>query len=292
MSAPRKQNLDKTERPHPLGPFLQPARRFIHRTLDRLPGPLAEFILFGLKMAWSCLFGAAMLALLILTHLFWPDTAPLLRYDFLFVAAVILQILMLVLRLESFEEARVIFLYHVVGTVMEIFKTHMGSWAYPDDALIRIGGVPLFTGFMYACVGSFIARAGRVMDLRYTHYPPLWATFVLAALIYLNFFTHHYIWDFRYLLFAAIGLLWWRSWIVFRVDRKDRRMPFILANVLTAFFLWVAENIGTATRTWVYPDQDVWRMVSLHKMGAWALLLVLSFVMVSLVIPPRAPQKS
>lgn len=270
---------------------MQPARRLIHRTLDRLPAPLAEFILFGLKMAWSCLFGAAMLGLLIVTHLFWPDKAPLLRYDFLFVAAVILQILMLVLRLETFEEARVIFLYHVVGTVMEIFKTHMGSWAYPDEAVIRIAGVPLFTGFMYACVGSFIARASRVMDLRYTNYPPLWATYLLAALIYLNFFTHHYIWDFRYLLFAAIGGLWWRSWIVFRVDQTDRRMPFILANALTAFFLWVAENIGTATRTWVYPDQDVWHMVSLHKMGAWALLLVLSFVMVSLVIPPRAPQE-
>ncbi|HVK43140.1 MAG TPA: DUF817 family protein, partial [Phenylobacterium sp.] len=31
-----------------------------------------EFLLFGLKQAWACLFGGAMLALLILTHFFWP----------------------------------------------------------------------------------------------------------------------------------------------------------------------------------------------------------------------------
>lgn len=238
-------------------------------------------------MAWACLFGAAMLALLMATYLWWPQDAPLLRYDFLFIAAVILQGLMLALKLESFEEARVIALYHLIGTVMEVFKTHMGSWSYPEAAIIRIAEVPLFTGFMYACVGSFIARAIRIFDMRFDHYPPLWMTFGLAALIYINFFSHHFIFDFRYLLFAAIAVMFWRTMIVYRIDQADRRMPFILANALTAFFLWIAENVGTATRTWVYPDQDVWRMVSFHKMGAWALLLVISFVTVSLVIRPR-----
>ncbi|MFX4906853.1 DUF817 family protein, partial [Acinetobacter baumannii] len=75
------------------------------------------------------------------------------------------------LRLESFDEAKVIFVYHVVGTVMEIFKTHMGSWSYPEEAIIRIGGVPLFTGFMYASVGSYMARVMRICDMRFEHYP-------------------------------------------------------------------------------------------------------------------------
>jgi hypothetical protein len=42
----------------------------------------------------------------------------------------------------------VILIYPVVGTVMELFKTHMCSWTYPEPALIRIAGVPLFSGFM------------------------------------------------------------------------------------------------------------------------------------------------
>ena len=40
-------------------------------------------------------------------------------------------------------------IFHVVGTAMEVFKTAVGSWIYPGDAFFRIGGVPLFTGFMY-----------------------------------------------------------------------------------------------------------------------------------------------
>ncbi|MEI9904490.1 MAG: hypothetical protein WDN06_11310 [Asticcacaulis sp.] len=65
--------------PHPLAPFLQPARRAIHGALDPPAQPVAEFVLFGLKMAWSCLFGTCMLILMIATHLWWPKSAPIYR---------------------------------------------------------------------------------------------------------------------------------------------------------------------------------------------------------------------
>jgi uncharacterized membrane protein YoaT (DUF817 family) len=45
---------------------------------------------------------------------------------------------------------------------MEIFKVHMGSWAYPEAPPFKVFDVPLFPGFMYASGGSFIARAIRV----------------------------------------------------------------------------------------------------------------------------------
>ena len=44
------------------------------------PGPrgwFLEFLVFGFKQGWACLFGALMLALLLGTHLFWPEGAPL-----------------------------------------------------------------------------------------------------------------------------------------------------------------------------------------------------------------------
>jgi hypothetical protein len=44
---------------------------------SRLRAFAYEFLLFGLKQAWACLFGAAMLALLISTHFLWPATSPL-----------------------------------------------------------------------------------------------------------------------------------------------------------------------------------------------------------------------
>lgn len=274
---------------HPLAPFLQPARRLIRRTLIRLPAGLREFVLFGLKMAWSCLFGAAMLCLMIATHIVWPHNSLVHRYDFLFGAALFIQAMMLWTRLESLDELKVILLYHLTGTIMEVFKTHVGSWIYPEPSIFHIAGVPLFTGFMYGSVGSFIARATRVFDMRFSNYPPAWSTWILAIAIYVNFFTHHYVWDARYVIFVVCAALYWRSFIFFRVDRRTLSMPFLLAGALTAFFLWLAENIGTYTHTWAYPGQG-WHLVSLQKMGAWGLLLIISFVTVSLVFSPRSPE--
>ena len=135
-----------------------------------------EFLWFGLKQGWACLFGGAMLALILGTFLFWPDQAPLARYDFLVLGALGIQAAMLALKLESWEEARVIFLFHVAGTIMELFKTYHGSWIYPEESVLRIGAVPLFSGFMYAAVGSYIARVQRIFHIRVRGYPPLWTT--------------------------------------------------------------------------------------------------------------------
>jgi uncharacterized membrane protein YoaT (DUF817 family) len=275
---------------HPLAPFLQPARRWIRRTLLRLPQGPREFVLFGLKMAWSCLFGAAMLGLMIATHFVWPQHAPLYRYDFLLLCALVIQALMLWTRLESVDEMKVILLYHAIGTAMEVFKTHVGSWIYPEPSIFHIGGVPLFTGFMYGSVGSFIARAIRVFDMRFSNYPRLWTTCVLAVAIYINFFSHHYIWDLRNLIFVAAAALYFRTFVFFRVDERTLSMPFLLAGTLTSFFLWLAENIGTFTHTWSYPGGG-WHLVSIQKMGAWGLLLIISFVTVSLVFPPKRPER-
>ncbi len=243
---------------------------------------LYEFVSFGVKQAWACLFGGLMLALLLGTFLFYPENAALHRYDFITLCALAIQITMLALRLESWEEARVIFVFHVVGTVMELFKTSVGSWRYPEPALLAIGDVPLFTGFMYACVGSYIARAWRLFEFRFTRFPPLWAQALLAVLIYVNFFTHHYGPDIRLALFAGAALLYGPGFIHFRPDRVHRTMPLLLGLFLVALFIWFAENIATFARAWTYPGQEAgWHMVSFGKLGSWILLMIISFVLVA-----------
>lgn len=255
---------------------------------SRWHGYAYEFLLFGLKQAWACLFGGSMLALLILTGFFWPDHAPIARYDFLVVAAVLIQGLLLATKLERMEEALVILIFHVVGTAMEIFKTAHGSWTYPEDSLLRIGGVPLFSGFMYACVGSYMARAIRLFEIRFERYPPLWAPWILAFLAYANFFTHHYFPDIRWGLYALSVVLFGRAWFQFTPDFTVRRMPMLLGFVLVALFIWIAENVGTFTSAWIYPSQkDGWSLVPLAKMGSWYLLMMLSFVLVTLVHRPE-----
>lgn len=248
-----------------------------------------EFLMFGLKQGWACIFGGAMLALLMGTALWYPDQAPLARYDFLVIGAVLIQAAMLIFRLETLEEARVILIFHVVGTIMELFKTAAGSWIYPEPSFLRIGDVPLFSGFMYAAVGSYIARIWRIFDIRFDHYPPVWTTVVLAAAIYVNFFAHHWVWDFRWVLFAATALLFWRTRFYFTPDRTRRWMPALLGFLLVALFIWIAENLGTWARAWIYPDQEGgWSPVSLAKLGSWYLLMIISVVLVSLVQGPQA----
>jgi len=253
---------------------------------------LYEFTRFGVKQGWACLFGGAMVALIVGTHLWYPRGAALARYDFMFLSAVAIQITLLAFKLETWEEAKVILIYHVVGTLMEIFKTDVGSWIYPEQNFFRIGGVPLFSGFMYAAVGSYIARCWRLFDFRFTHHPPLWTVFALGAAIYVNFYAHHYLIDIRYLLFAVAALMFGRTWIYYRVWHVYRRMPLLLGTFLVALFVWIAENLGTLTKTWLYPHQMAgWSAVSFGKLGSWFLLLFLSYALVAAVNRP-APMKS
>ena len=68
------------------------------------------------------------------------------------------------------------------------------------------------------------------------------------------------------------------------------RMPLLVGWGLVALFIWFAENIGTFARAWTYPSQDDgWHMVGLEKLGSWYLLMIISFVLVSLVQRPKAP---
>lgn len=247
-----------------------------------LPRGVADLTLFFLKMGWAALFGLLLLVAILLTKVIWSADWTLARYDALVILAVGLQALFLILKLETWREAKVILIFHLTGTAMEIFKVNAGSWTYPEPGLIRLWGVPLFSGFMYASVGSFMARVIRIFDMRFTPYPPYWASLTLAIAIYVNFFSHHFLPDMRIALFAGTVLLFWHTRIYYRVDRIHW-MPMVLAAVLSSVFLWLAENIGTNTGTWVYAGQGAWELVSLSKMGSWYLLLYVSFVSVTLV---------
>jgi uncharacterized membrane protein YoaT (DUF817 family) len=269
----------------PLARFIAAEER-IGAWAERRPAThaLYEFVRFGIKQGWACLFGGLMLALLIATHFFYPNGAWLSRYDFLFLAAVAIQAGMLVFKLETWEEAKVIALFHVVGTAMEVFKTGIGSWIYPEASLFRIGGVPLFSGFMYAAVGSYIARAWRLFDFQFTRHPPLWTLALLSVAIYINFFAHHYTIDIRLGLFICASVLLGPRTIHYKIWRVHRSMPLLVGLLLVALFIWFAENIGTFAKAWHYPNQKAaWDLVPFAKFGSWFLLMGISYTLVAAV---------
>lgn len=259
-------------------PHLTP---FIPRWLGRHPW-LNEFIFFGFKQAWACIFAGILLTAIIGTDLWFPNCA-IARYDFLLLVAVGTQLLLLALRMESWREGCVILLFHAMATAMELFKTsgEIGSWSYPEDSVMRVANVPLFAGFMYSAVGSYMARVWRIFDFRFTRFPPLWLAGSLAVLAYLNFFTHHYIVDIRWALIAVGVVAFARTEVHFTPKNYTLRMNLLLGFVLVALFIYLAENLGTFARAWQYPNQsEGWKPVHFSKFSAWYLLMQLSFILI------------
>ena len=241
-----------------------------------------EFIVFGIKEARACVFAASFFVLLFASN--YIPLFGLARYDFIFVAAVLLQVILYLTKIETWDEIKVIFLFHIIGLVLEAFKTHasVGSWSYPEEAFFMIGTVPLFSGFMYAAVGSYIAQAWRILKLELVEPPRYLWSVTLCVLIYLNFFTNHFIPDLRILLIPAVFLLFARTSVTFVVTKARRAMPLALGFCLTAFFIWIAENVSTFYGAWQYPDQvHVWTVVSTNKITSWFLLVIISFIIIA-----------
>ena len=240
---------------------------------------------FGLKQARASLFGGLLLIGILVTRIYYPDTG-IARYDFLFLYAVLIQICLVVFRLESIRELLVIFLFHGLATLMEIFKTSdsIGSWEYPGSGILMAGNVPLFAGFMYSAVGSYIARSWRLLDLSFTRFPPLLLATTLAVLAYLNFFTHHYIVDIRWVLLIGCGFAYFRCSVHFMAWKERRSMNLLVGFALIAFFVWSAENAATFAQIWIYPNQkNGWEPVGWGKLSAWFLLIQLSFCLIYLL---------
>jgi len=208
---------------------------------------------------------------------------PIPRYDALLIFGVTLTLALWAVGWETGREVLVIFAFHLVGLALELFKVHQGSWVYPEDAFTKVAGVPLYAGFMYAAVGSYIVQAWRRMDLRVTDFR-LVTMSILAVLAYANFFTHHWIPDLRWFIAAAFVVAMWKTMVHFTVGGHRYRMPLVLSFVAIGVALWFAENAATFLGAWKYPDQlEIWRSVHVGKVGSWSLLVSLSFVLVAIL---------
>lgn len=243
-----------------------------------------DLTVFGLKELRACVFAGAFFILLFASKYLPLGALP--RYDFLFLAAVAFQGLMVVFRLETVREALAVSVFHVVGLVLELYKTSaaIGSWSYPEFCYLKIGTVPLYAGFMYAAVGSYILQSWTVLKLRFVPFPSRFWGITVCALIYANFFTNHWIPDLRWFLLIGVAAVYARTWVYFTVTDREYRMPLLLAFALIAFFIWIAENMATFLGAWSYPDQtDRWNWVSAGKISSWSMLVIISFLIVAVV---------
>jgi uncharacterized membrane protein YoaT (DUF817 family) len=236
-----------------------------------------DLLWFGWQQALACMFAAGIFGGLILTR-YVDFGIP--RYDVMLIICIVLQIGMVATKLESFDELKVICMFHVLGLCLEIFKVHVGSWSYPDAGHLRIAGVPLYSGFMYAAIASYMCQSWHRMKLDVDKVPMV-PTMTVAILIYANFYTNHWLPDMRYILVVITLLLTHKSWVRFYVRGTKYRLHLSLAFLFIGFFIWLAENIGTYIGAWRYPNQqDGWHIVHGSKVGSWSILIIFSFMLI------------
>ena len=234
---------------------------------------------FGLQNGLACLFPLLVFSLLALSHF---TTAILPRYDFLLIACILIQIALYKTGIETRDEVLVICIFHFLGLAMELFKVNIGSWSYPEFAYTKICGVPLYSGFMYSSVSSYMCQAWRRFNLRFTSWPSHFSVRTIGALIYLNFFSNHFITDIRYLIGIFILILFGKSWVHFSIKNKWFKMPVALSFLLIGFFIWLAENIATLLGAWKYAYQhNSWQIVNYQKISSWAFLVIVSYIIVA-----------
>ena len=254
---------------------------------------LGLFIQFSNKAASAALFGILLLiAFAVTASMGGHEYFGYYRYDYLLFYALIIQVCLLYLKLESWAEAKVIALFHIMAMVMEIFLTspYIASWQYPQPAVFKILTVPLFAGFMYSAVGSFFARSLRLYQVHFQYLPSFSNMMALAILSYANFMTKFFIPDIRYFLFAWSVVIFWNTKVGFMLQNRQFKLPMLPVLMLLAFVIWIAENISTFYKIWLYPSQvDAWHMVGWGKLGSWYLLLLLSLVLVLGILGQRKP---
>ncbi|WP_123042182.1 DUF817 domain-containing protein [Cohnella candidum] len=240
---------------------------------------IRRLTIFAWQQALCCIFPVILFAAMAVTKV--VEIPYFHRYDLILLICIIAQAGMLISGLETKDELKVITMFHLIGLGLELFKVQMGSWSYPGEAWSKIYGVPLYSGFMYASVASYICQAWRRFDLRFENWPNGVLTTGMAVLIYANFFTHHLLPDLRWVLIAALFFLFPKSTVRFTVDGHHYRMPLLLSFLLVAFFIWVAENISTLLGAFQYPHQaDRWSLVHLGKWNSWFLLVIISVIIV------------
>lgn len=250
------------------------------KTKTSLSNNFLLLIEFTIQEALSCLFPVLIFATLAISKL--VSIANLPRYDFIFIVCLLIQIVFVLTKFETKKEFFMICIFHLIGLILEIFKVRMGSWSYPEQSYLRIMDVPIYSGFMYASVGSYICQAWKRMDIHLLHYPNQIVVLLFGSFIYLNFFTHHYIYDLRWILILILPFVFYKTTVQFKVKMTILKMPLILSFFLIGLFIWIAENIATFFGAWKYPDQHAhWQIVHVGKISSWFLLVIVSFIIVA-----------
>jgi uncharacterized membrane protein YoaT (DUF817 family) len=135
---------------------------------------------------------------------------------------------------------------------------------------------------MYAAIWSYIMACWKLYGVTLKNAPSYALSMVVCVLIYMNFFTNHFVYDIRWFLFIMVIALYFKTDALYRIREKVYAVPLAFAFVWVGCAVWIAENIATYYGAWKYPTQiHVWQVVSVQKITSWTLLVIISFMLVA-----------
>jgi uncharacterized membrane protein YoaT (DUF817 family) len=119
---------------------------------------IKELYFFTFKQVKSTIFAGSFLILLFISNKI--NLHILYRYDFLFIGSVLIQFILIKYKLETKDEAKNIILFHLIGLILEIYKTSsfVGSWSYPEPGYLKVLNVPLYSGFYVFCCWKLYSK--------------------------------------------------------------------------------------------------------------------------------------
>ena len=246
-----------------------------------MPQCLRELGVFFWRQIQASVFPLFLFATMAFTEF---TTLGLPRYDLLLILSLAMQVFMVRSGLETLNELKMVTAFHLLGLGLELYKVSHGSWSYPD-AGFKIGGVPLYSGFMYASVASYMMQGWRRFELELVAWPnPRWL-FLTAIAIYLNFFLAKTFGDVRWWILAVVLAVFFKAKVLYTTFPGLRReMPILLAFGLIGLFVWFAEHLCTWLHAWEYPYQHgSWTFVDVGKLSSWLMMVIISFVVVAQV---------
>lgn len=236
--------------------------------------------IFSKKVFFASLFPLVVFGTLSVTKEI--DFVYLHRYDLLLAFFLILQVIFVLLKLDTSNDLKIILLFHLLGLFMEFYKVTYGAWSYPEDAWTKVLGVPLYSGFMYGSVAGFLCHIWRILNVSISKWPKTSVVAFVGVVIYLNFFSMSMPKDFRTFLVLTVLFVFLRSKVEFTNTAVRRSVPLVLIFSGLGIFVWIAENIATYFGAWAYPYQlEKWQMVHLSKVTSWFLLGVVCFMIVA-----------
>ena len=191
---------------------------------------IKQLLHFTYEQALSCLFPVVIFLTLALSKIVLIP--GLYRYDFILIVCLLMQWVMYKTGLETKDELKVITVFHLIGLLLEIYKVHFGSWSYPEEAYSKVLSSTLQRLYVCKCCKLHMPSVEKTTFTNVSLAESYFCNTSRSNDL-LQFFTHHFLYDFRWFLTLLLFIVFFRTFVEFSLRGVTYKMPLVLSFFLS-----------------------------------------------------------